>query len=106
MGRVLENVVFLELKKQGDVFYFEEEKECDFIVKDFNGNFKPYQLTYELTDKNEEREIKGLVNACNQLSTHKGTILSFDQQGNMKIEGVNIEIIPVWQWLLSQKDYT
>jgi hypothetical protein len=100
-GRALENIVFLALKKHSqDIFYFEEEGECDFIVKDSNGNFIPYQVTYELNKKNEEREIKGLIEACRRLSVHKGTLLTFDQRGRRKIEGIDIEIIPVWQWIL------
>ncbi len=100
-GRALENTVFLKLKKDWqEIFYFEEGIECDFIVKDFNGRFAPYQVTYELTDENETREIKGLLSACKQLSANKGIVLTFDQQGSRKIEDVNIVIVPVWQWLL------
>lgn len=99
-GRILENVVFLGLKKQGqELFYFEEEKECDFVLRDFNGNFIPYQVTYELKEENEEREIGGLANACKYLSVNKGTIFTYDQESNKKIENINIEVMPVWKWL-------
>lgn len=104
LGRLLENVVFLELEKQGsEIFYFEEEKECDFILRDFNDNLVPYQVTYELKKENEEREIKGMVNACKRLSLKRGTILTYDQQDDRKTEGINIKIIPVWQWLCLNK---
>ena len=34
-GRILENIVFIELARRGgEVYYFEEKKECDFVVKD------------------------------------------------------------------------
>ncbi|MEF3280552.1 MAG: ATP-binding protein [Elusimicrobiota bacterium] len=106
LGRIVENVVFLELRKQGEVFYFEEEKECDFILKDFNNNFMPYQVVYELNSDNEEREIKGLVDACRYFSKRNGIILTFDQSGSRKVDGINIEILPVWQWLLlNDRDY-
>ncbi len=98
-GRTLENVVFLELKKsQSEVFYFDEKGECDFILKRSDGSFVPYQVTYEMKE-NEEREIKGLVNACKYLSLKKGTILTFEQEGKKTVEGITIEIVPVWRWL-------
>lgn len=97
-------MVFLELERQSsEIFYFEEEKECDFILKDSYDNFVPYQVTYELKKENEEREIIGLINTCKRLSIKKGTILTYDQQDNRKIEGINIKIIPVWQWICLNK---
>ncbi len=104
LGRVLENIVFLELRKIGhEIFYFEEEKECDFISRDFNGSFIPYQVTQELTKENEERELKGMALACKQLSISNGTILTDGQEGNKKFEGINIKIFPVWKWLCVNK---
>src|SRR3972149_4067902 len=33
-GRLLENVVFLEMRRRGyEIFYFSEARECDFVVK-------------------------------------------------------------------------
>lgn len=99
-GRTLENVVFLELKKsQSEIFYFEEDNECDFILKKANGNFAPYQVTYQMQEENEYREIKGLVNACKYLSVKKGTILTYEQDGKKTVEGISIEIVPTLRWL-------
>jgi len=37
-GRILENIVFIELARRGgEVFYFEEKQECDFVVKEEEG---------------------------------------------------------------------
>jgi len=99
-GRILENMLFLQLRKKGkEIFYYSENGECDFIVKE-NGKFKVYQVTLELTDDNKEREIKGLVEACKKLDMKKGTILTFDEEGQMVGGGVKIEILPVWKYLL------
>lgn len=32
-GRLLENLVYLELRKKYEVYYHKENKECDFIIK-------------------------------------------------------------------------
>ena len=38
MGRILENIVFIELMRRGrEVYYFEEKQECDFVVKSGEG---------------------------------------------------------------------
>jgi predicted AAA+ superfamily ATPase len=95
LGRILENVVFWGLRKIGEeIFYFNENRECDFIVKDNQGKLFPYQVTLELKEENEEREIAGLVEACKKL------IFTFDEEDNKDIEGINIQILPVWKWLL------
>ena len=101
LGRVLENVVFWGLRKIGEeIFYFDENRECDFIVKDNQGKLFPYQVTLELKEENEEREIAGLVEACKKLGLKKGTIFTFDQEDNKVVEDINIQILPVWKWLL------
>jgi predicted AAA+ superfamily ATPase len=46
------------------------------------------------------REIEGLREACQSLGIKKGTILSFDEEGEREKENISIEIIPVWKWLL------
>jgi len=102
LGRVLENVVFWGLRKKGEeIFYFNENRECDFIVKDNQGKLFPYQVTLELKEENEEREIAGLVEACKKLGLKKGTIFTFDEEDNKVIEDINIQILPVWKWLLA-----
>ena len=100
LGRVLENVVFLQLRRNTEkIFYFEEEKECDFIVIRDNNVF-PYQVCLELTEENKERELDGLILACKWLKTKKGTILTNDQEDEIKREGIRVKIIPVWKWLI------
>lgn len=101
LGRMLENIVFLELRKEGnEIFYFEENGECDFIVKRGDGKLFPYQVTLELTEENKEREMKGLIEACKRLGRREGVIFTYDQEGSELIEGTNVRIVPVWKWLI------
>lgn len=100
LGRVLENVVFLELKrKAGEIFYFDEEKECDFVVKEEN-KFSPYQVCFELTESNRDRELDGLVLCSKWLGRKEGMLLTNDQEEQIKIKGIKIRVLPVWKWLL------
>jgi len=101
LGRLLENVVFLELKRRCDeIFYFEEKGECDFIIKKNNGRWCTYQVTLDLNEENESREIGGLLEACAFLGIKEGVILSYDEETRRKIQGIEVNIIPVWKWLL------
>jgi len=104
LGRILENIVFLELRMRGgEVFYFEEGGECDFIVKNGEGDLFPYQVTLELKEENREREIEGLIEACKRLDIKEGVIFTYDEEGGERIEGIDIKILPVWKWLLKNK---
>lgn len=101
-GRILENIVFLELRRKGDeIYYFAEKRECDFIVKNnTNGQLFPYQVILELKENNREREITGLTEACKKLKIKEGTIFTYDEEDSIVVEGIHIKILPVWKWLL------
>lgn len=101
-GRLLENLVFLEFRRRNaEIFYFEDKKECDFIIKE-DDNLSAYQVTWELNEKSERREINGLLEACKQLGLRKGMILTYDYEDNFKKDKIEIEILPVWKWLIIQ----
>jgi predicted AAA+ superfamily ATPase len=100
-GRILENIVFIELARRGgEVYYFEEKQECDFIVKTGEGaGFAAFQVCLELTDENRRRETGGLIAACRRLNVIEGTILTDDQEWEEEAEGIKIRVLPVWRWL-------
>lgn len=101
-GRLLENAVFLELKRRGsEIFYFEGDKECDFVVKSQDNKFMAFQVTYELDDQNSEREIGGLVEACKLLGIKEGTLLTYDDEKELKTEGTKINVMPAWKWIIA-----
>ncbi len=101
-GRILENTVFLELRKDAnEVFYFENKGECDFVVKN-QQHLLCYQVAWELNEKTQPRETAGLIEACKYLKIKTGTILTFGQEGQEKLEDIAVIIKPVWKWLLGQ----
>lgn len=100
-GRLLENIVFLEIIRRGyEVFYFEEKKECDFIAKDGDHKLFPIQVCLELNEENKKREIEGLVEACKWLRIKAGLILTYDEEMDITIDGVRAKILPVWKWAI------
>jgi len=102
LGRLLENAIFLELKRRGlEIFYFEGKKECDFITKSSDNRFMAIQVSFELNDENTDREIGGLLEACKFLGLKEGFIITNDEERELNIDGINVHVIPVWKWMIS-----
>lgn len=100
-GRMLENVVFIHLKRLGgEVFYFKKNKECDFICRDAGKNFNLYQVCFDLNEDNKDRETYGMLEAMKYTKIKTGTILTLNQSDELEAGKNKITVKPVWQWLL------
>lgn len=103
LGRKLENIVYLYLRlNYFDLFYFNESKECDFVVIDKKGKNLLVQVCWELNISNQEREINGLTAAMLFFKQSEGTIITFDQEDEIKTTSGTIRIVPVWKFLLGK----
>ena len=100
-GRLLENLVFLELKRKGgEVFYFKNKCECDFMHIDRNRNRKVFQVCYDMHEESaRKREIEGLTEAMDCFHLKTGYILTFSETDELILENKTILIKPVWKWL-------
>lgn len=103
-GRLLETTVALELLKQGkQITYQQNGSECDFVVIEKGKVVESFQVTVDSTDaKTREREIKGLILACQKFNLKKGTILSLDHTEELKVDNVQITVIPVWRYFFNE----
>ncbi|MCK4649604.1 ATP-binding protein [Candidatus Pacearchaeota archaeon] len=100
-GKMLENSVFLALRrKYNEIFYFQEKGECDFVVKKKEKVNEVIQVCYDLNDENQKREVEGLIEAMKEFNLKTGLILTLNQEDEMIIENYKIKVIPVWKWLL------
>ena len=100
-GRMLENIVFLALrKKYENIFYFQEEHECDFIIKEKEKITHAFQVCFDFNQNNKEREINGLVEALKKFKLKEGLILTYNQEDQFKIGDIVIKLLPVRKWLL------
>jgi len=98
-GRLLENAVFLQLRRnQKEIYYFKGEGECDFLVKEKNRIIMAIQVTYYFTDDNRKRKLNGLLEAMNRFDLKEGILLTFNQEDQLRVEGKIIHIKPVWKW--------
>ena len=64
-GRILENIVALDLfRLEKELYYFNNKKECDFIIKQGpHGPAQAIQVCWELSERNERRKFAGLADA-------------------------------------------
>jgi predicted AAA+ superfamily ATPase len=100
-GKLLENLTALEILKSGrELMYFKDNRECDFIIKD-RKTFSPVQVSYSIQDSDtDEREINGLLRACEYLKVKEGTIVTFEEENNLKINNIKIEVLPAYRYFL------
>jgi predicted AAA+ superfamily ATPase len=104
-GRLLENIVFIELKRRGqEVFYYSGKNECDFILRQGIQIVSAIQVCYSFeTPETKVREQNGLMEAMKIYSLIQGLILTNDTEEEIAIDGLNVRIIPVWKWLLQKE---
>jgi hypothetical protein len=100
-GRLLENIVFIELIRRGyKVFYYKTNTECDFIASFQNKLQLAIQVCYSLTDENLHRELNGISEAMSNLKIDEGFILTYNTTDEFLINNKKIIVKPVWKWLL------
>lgn len=104
-GKMLENLVFLALRrKHKGIFYFQEKKECDFVIKEKEKIIQAIQVCYDLTEQNKDREINGLLESMKEFKLKEGLILTYEQDDEFKIEDKTVKVIPVWKWLTREEN--
>lgn len=98
-GRLLENMVFLHLRRMTtEIFYFSEKHECDFVVFEKNKPQELYQVCWELNSDNLDRELNGLKEAADFFNLHRGSIITYNQSDKFETEGKVITAIPFYEW--------
>lgn len=99
-GRLLENMVFLHLRrKTSEIYYFAEKNECDFLAfrnKKLEGI---YQVCWQLDQENLEREIAGLTEAMDYFNFQNGKIITFNQTETFEIKNKTIIAQPFFEWV-------
>src|SRR3989344_5163498 len=100
-GKMLENIVFLGLRRNfKEVFYFKETGECDFVIKEKDKITCAIQVCFDLNEENKDREVNGLVAALKRFNLKEGLILTHNQKDEFFAENKKITVKPVWQWLI------
>ncbi|MDO9035888.1 MAG: ATP-binding protein [Methanoregula sp.] len=100
-GRLLENAVFMVLKKiQSEIYYHKDRYECDFLLKKNRKIVLAVQVTESLENPDTRtREIRGLCEAMDAYHLNEGIIITLNESGEEMVEGRCIRILPVYEWL-------
>ena len=103
-GRLLENVVYLNLRKNDhNLFYFRENRECDFVVF-YNQSCKwVIQVCEKLHHDNRDREINGLMEAMSFFNMDTGYILTNNQEERLLIKDRVIFVQPVRKFFKAEQ---
>lgn len=107
-GRLLENLVFLELiRRENDVSYFQtsQNEEVDFLIKNGKKVTQLIQVCYDFSNfMTKDREIKSLLKVSEEFNCNNLLILTNSQEEELKLNGNKIVIRPVWKWLLENRE--
>ncbi len=94
-GRLLENAVYIHLRRiYSSIFYFREKGECDFVVFKNDQSVILIQVCLEVHGENKDREINGLAEAMEFFKLSEGTIVTLNQSDTIIINSKQINLIP------------
>jgi len=99
-GRLLENMVFLHLRrKTNDIYYFAENNECDFVEFQQKKLKGLYQVCWQLDQENMNREIAGLTEAMDFFGVNQGHIITINQTETFRFDNKTIIAQPFYEWV-------
>ena len=104
IGRLVENVVFTELKRRKNEFYYWKtgKVEVDFVIKDGNKPAVCIQVCWDVTnEKTKKREIEGLVKGLEHFKLDRGILITEDLTHEEVIGKKRIIFVPLWKWLIN-----
>lgn len=100
MGRRLENLIFLHLRrKYKQIFYYKEKGECDFVVMEKNAVKEAVQVCLSVNNENFEREYNGLLEAMKNLNLKEGTVVTLNQSDTFTKDGLTVRMTPASEFL-------
>ena len=107
-GRLYENIVAVELKRQKKESYYwknTEKEEVDFVIKEGTQVKQLIQVCYDISDQDtKKRELRALLKASKDLKCNNLLIINTDNSGVEEVEWFGIKrkvkFIPLWKWLL------
>lgn len=100
-GRRLENTIYLYLRQiNKEIYYYQDKKECDFVVFKKGKIKELIQVCYELTAENIDREIDGLLEAMSFFNIMEAKIITFNQTEIFNKGERKIIVLPAWKYMV------
>ncbi|MBR1491387.1 MAG: ATP-binding protein [Bacteroidaceae bacterium] len=103
--KLLENIVAIQLNRHYHntpdelrLFYYNKGVEIDFCIPEVN---RAIQVSYSLDDLDTyKREVGGLVKFLKTYKQYQGMIVTWDTEQQIVEDGITIQAIPIWKWLV------
>ena len=108
LGRLLENMVFMELQKRGynlkthELFYYRtrNDREVDFVCRKGNSMNELIQVCYDMSGRTtRKRELDAIVEAAGELHSKNLTVITWDQEETVVQDGFTINVTPLRKWI-------
>ncbi len=108
VGRLMENIVFLELIRRKntkpllEINYYKDTqgREVDFVLKEAGKITELIQVTYSIEPADiRKTETKNMAMASKKLNCEKQTVITWDYEADQE----NIRYTPLWKWLLTEE---
>ena len=109
-GTNLENTVFLEFYRRKnlnpllEIYYWRDSRgrEVDFVIKEEQKIKSLVQVSCDSSDpRTKQREVNALLSASQALNCPNLQTITLEEEGEEKLSGKTIKIIPLWKWLLN-----
>ena len=112
LGRLMENIVFLELLRKTnerplmEIYYYKDNGyEIDFLIKEGPEIKELIQVTYASSfDEINPREYRAMIRASDLFKETKLTIITWDYEDQKRLSWFGkealINFVPLWKWLL------
>lgn len=107
-GRLLENMILIELLRQGhqpglELFYYRTRtnKEVDFMVRRGHSIHKLIQVCYDISPvKTRKRECAALTEAAKEINCNNLLLITWNHEEIILEKEITIQCLPAWKWLL------
>jgi len=102
VGKLLENLVFLELRRRNlRPYYYSEQNEVDFIITESYTPTAAIQVcAYGMdVESTRERELKALVGCLHDLELDEGMIVTMDRNELIEIDHKTVRSVSALDWL-------
>ena len=101
-GAMLENLVYLSLRRRGiqpDYYLTSSGREVDFVYENEEGKQELVQVCWSVDDsETRQRELRALHEALQECSGASARLVTWMDEGEVEA----IETTPAWRWLLAQ----
>ena len=106
-GRLLENLVFVELLRRHyqpglNLFYYRTRNnhEIDFLLRRGNRIEQLIQVCFSIDQsKTIKRELNALIEASQELKCSKLLLITWDKEEVIEQKNLKIEVVPAYKWL-------